>query len=79
VFGEIFILESFRLTFTANVKPLTKFLILQLYYNNFYTKYMEIEISMKIGFPYYFPPKIHTISIVKILKKIPVINWRKNT
>jgi hypothetical protein len=30
---------SFRLTFTANVKPLTKFLILQLYYNSFYTSF----------------------------------------
>jgi hypothetical protein len=33
------ILESFRLTFMANVKPLTKFLILQLYYNSFYTSF----------------------------------------
>jgi hypothetical protein len=28
------LVESFSLTFTANVKPLTKFLILQLYYNS---------------------------------------------
>jgi hypothetical protein len=35
--GWTFLLESFRLTFTANVKPLTKILILQLYYNSFYT------------------------------------------
>jgi hypothetical protein len=27
------------LTFTANVKPLAKFLILQLYYNSFYTSF----------------------------------------
>ena len=28
-------LESSTLTFTANVKPLTKLLVLQLYYNSF--------------------------------------------
>ncbi len=27
-------IESYRLTFTANVKPLTKLLVLQLYYNS---------------------------------------------
>ena len=32
-------IETFSLTFTANVKPLTKFLILQLYYNSFYTSF----------------------------------------
>ena len=35
------LLGSFRfwLTFTANVKPLTKLLVLQLYYNSFYTSF----------------------------------------
>jgi hypothetical protein len=32
-------LESFSLTFTANVKLLTKFLILQLYFNSFYSSF----------------------------------------
>jgi hypothetical protein len=32
-------LETFRLTFTANVKPLARFLILQLYYNSSYTSF----------------------------------------
>jgi hypothetical protein len=32
-------LETFRLTFTANVKPLERFLILQLYYNSLYTSF----------------------------------------
>jgi hypothetical protein len=33
------------LTFTANVKPLTKFVILQLYYNSFYTSF-EIYLAI---------------------------------
>jgi hypothetical protein len=33
------IIETFSLTFTANVKPQTKFFILQLYYNSFYTSF----------------------------------------
>ena len=37
--GGFHLTESFRLTFTPNVKPLTKFLILQLYYNSFYTSF----------------------------------------
>ncbi len=32
-------LDTLRLTFTSNVKPLAKFLILQLYYNSFYTSF----------------------------------------
>jgi hypothetical protein len=32
-------LETFSLTFTANVKPQTKFFILQFYYNSFYTSF----------------------------------------
>jgi hypothetical protein len=32
-------IETFRLTFTANIKPLARFLILQLYYNSFYTSF----------------------------------------
>ncbi len=35
------LLDTLRLTFTSNVKPLAKFLILQLYYyyNSFYTSF----------------------------------------
>ena len=32
-------IDTLRLTFTSNVKPLAKFLILQLYYNSFYTSF----------------------------------------
>ena len=32
-------IDTLRLTFTSNVKPLATFLILQLYYNSFYTSF----------------------------------------
>jgi hypothetical protein len=38
-FLSLDIIETFRLAFTANVKPLARFLILQLYYNSFYTSF----------------------------------------
>jgi hypothetical protein len=41
-------IESYRLTFTANVKPLTKFLILQLYYNSFYTSFEIYQSIIKL-------------------------------
>jgi hypothetical protein len=54
-------LETFSLTCTANVKPLTtnvkpltKFLILQLYYNSFYTSFEVYQTIIKLVlFSYY--------------------------
>ena len=34
--------------FTSNVKPLAKFLILQLYYNSFYTSFEICETIIKL-------------------------------
>jgi hypothetical protein len=39
IIDQFLILNTLRLTITANVKPLEKFLILQLYYNSFYTSF----------------------------------------